>query len=161
MAVTACAVVLLFSARAWADSSQVISLPLEQRSSGTFYIEGVFGTGVATSLLVDTGSSYVVLSEKTFADLKKNEAATFLRTIRGATASGRVHEASVYSIAALTLAGECVIHDVEAVVLPGSDRDILGLSALRRLESLALDFSPPMLNASACDSVSAATLAAK
>ena len=80
-------------------------------------------------LLVDTGSSYVVLSGDTFAKLKRSGATAFERTIRGTTAAGRVMEAKVYSISELALSDACVLRDVEAVVLRNADRDILEFPA--------------------------------
>ena len=39
---------------------------------------------------------------------------------------------------------------IEAVALPNADRDILGLSALRRLQSFSLQFEPAALTFSNC-----------
>ena len=150
----------LLSVSAHADSTSEVAVPMWQQGAGGYYVRGVFGDDVASELLVDTGSSYVVLSRDTFAQLKRNGATTFERTIRGATAAGRVMEAKVYRVSALTLSEGCVLRDVEAVVLPNADRDILGLSALRRLQPFALQFEPAALTVSACSSSEAVKVAA-
>jgi predicted aspartyl protease len=150
----------LVSISARADIAADVSLPMWQQGSGGYYVRGVFGSGVESELLVDTGSSYVVLSRDTFAKLKRDGATMYERTIRGATASGRVMEAKVYRVSALALGDNCVLRDVEAVALPNADRDILGLSALRRLQPFALQFEPAALTVSACSSSEALQLAA-
>ena len=142
-----------------AETPESLSVPMWQQGSGGFYVRGIFAGEVASDMLVDTGSSYVVLSRATFAQLKRNPATVFKRSIRGATAAGRVMEAKVYSIPELALGADCVLRDVEAVVLPSADRDILGLSALRRLQPFALQFEPAALTMTACDSADALTVA--
>ena len=149
----------LLPALAMADRGDEVSLPMWQQGSGGFYVRGVFGDGVESNLLVDTGSSYVVLSRDTFAKLKRAGATSFARTIRGTTAAGRSLEAKVYSISALALSEGCVLRDIEAVVLPNADRNILGLSALRRLQPFSLNFEPAELTVSACSSASDIVLA--
>jgi len=142
----------LLSQHAIADAALDYTLPMQQQVSGAYYVQGVFVSGVASDLLVDTGSSYVVLSRPTFARLKRDRAAVFQRTIRGATAAGRVMVVKVYSISELARGDGCVLRGVEAVVVPGADHDILGLSALRHLQPFALQFEPPELRVSACSS---------
>ena len=153
------AILTLLAGSTLAETPHEVSVPMWQQGSGGYYVRGVFGGGVESELLVDTGSSYVVLSKETFAKLKRDGATVFERTIRGATAAGRVMEAKVYWVSELTLGDGCVLRDVEAVVLPRADRDILGLSALRRLQPFSLQFEPAALTVSACGSADALTLA--
>ncbi|MDJ0940357.1 MAG: retropepsin-like aspartic protease [Woeseiaceae bacterium] len=135
---------------AQADELESFSVPLMQQSSGAFYIRGTLGESVAADLLVDTGSSYVALSQKTFDALQRSSAMTYVRSIKGATANGRVVKAKVYEVSALAIGDECVLESVEAVVLPGADRDILGLSALKRVEPFTFDLEPLALRFEAC-----------
>ena len=132
-----------------ADES-VFSVPLEQQPSGAFYVRGTLAADVETDLLVDTGSTYVVLSLETFKALEKAGDALFKRHIHGATASGRRLKAKVYEISALAIGDRCVLEAVEAVVLPGSDRDILGLSALKRVQPFTFDLDPLALRFERC-----------
>jgi predicted aspartyl protease len=84
--------------------------------------------------------------------LKRDGSVEYQRSIQGNTAAGRRVEAKVYEVAELDLGDGCILRNVEAVALPGSDRDILGPSALRQLGSFALQFEPAVLTVSACNS---------
>ena len=133
-----------------ADESGPFSVPLVAQSSGAFYVRGTLGGVVSSELLVDTGSSYVLLSRKTFDALRENKLTTYLRSIRGATANGRVVKAKVYEVSELALGENCTLKGVEVVMLPGSDRDILGLSALKRVQPFTFDLDPLALRFDAC-----------
>ena len=74
------------------------SVPLVQQPSGAFYIRGSIGDSIETEPLVDTGSTYAVLTPSTFKALEKSEGAIFKRTIHGTPAGGRVLIARVYEI---------------------------------------------------------------
>ncbi|MCP5182030.1 MAG: retroviral-like aspartic protease family protein [Pseudomonadales bacterium] len=141
---------VLSVAPARADEHAAAQLPLIPAASGAYYVNATFGHAVHTELLVDTGSSYVGLSERTFRKLKEDAGAAYVRAIRGRTAAGRVVNVAVYAIPMLTLGRHCVLRDVEAVVLPGADRDILGLSALRHLQPFSMALEPPTLSVSSC-----------
>jgi predicted aspartyl protease len=65
---------------AQADVLGTVSLPMWQQGTGGYYVRGVFSGGIESELLVDTGSSYVVLSRSTFAKLKRNGATELQRT---------------------------------------------------------------------------------
>jgi len=140
----------LLSSQVWAEAEPGVSLPLQQQGAGGYYVHGLLAGAVETDMLVDTGSSYVVLSGATFARLKSQGHPVYQRTISGATATGRVLDAKVFLVSELALGDVCILRDVEVVMLPGAERDILGLSALRRLQSFALEFDPATLTASAC-----------
>ena len=157
---TLLAILSLLPYLAQAELMSSVSLPMWQQGTGGYYVRGVFAGEIESELLVDTGSSYVVLSRSTFAKLKRNGATEPQRTIRGTTAAGRSVEAKVYLISELALSEACVLRDIEAVVLPNADRDILGLSALRRLQPFSLNFEPAALTISACTPFGDATLAA-
>jgi clan AA aspartic protease (TIGR02281 family) len=125
------------------------SVPMQQQKSGNYYVHGVLSDGVETDFLVDTGSGYVSLSKNTFSRLERQNGTEYLRDILGAMANGKVVKVPVYRVATLTL-GACVLADVEVAVFPGSARDILGLSALRRIEPFAMQLDPPVLMVSDC-----------
>lgn len=123
--------------------------PMKQVSSGSYYVQGSFGSGVDTEFLVDTGSGYVALTPATFKQLKRESDVEFDRQISGRMANGKIVSVPVYRVAAFQL-GDCVIKDVEVTVLSGSDRNILGLSALRKVEPFAMQLDPPTLYLSDC-----------
>lgn len=129
-------------------------LPLEQAPSGNFYVDADFGGALNTAMLLDTGSGYVGLTKRTFKRLQANTgdagAPEFRRKITGVMANGRATSVSVYTLPELRF-GSCVLRDVEAVVFPRADRDILGLSALKRMQPFTLDLEDGLLTTSRCD----------
>lgn len=126
------------------------SAEMRRVESGNYYVHGIFGTGVETDLLVDTGSGYVALTRGTFARIKDLPGVTYLRNIAGSMANGKQLNVAVYRVASLKLGDNCVLTDVEVAVMPGATRDILGLSALRKVEPFALQLEPPVLYLSSC-----------
>jgi predicted aspartyl protease len=126
------------------------SVPMQQRASGNYYVEGTLSGGIRTDLLVDTGSGYVSLAPAVFERLRAAPGTVFLRDIVGSMANGRSLKVPVYRIERLALSAHCVLHDVEVTVMPGSTRSILGLSALRRVAPFALDLEPARLMLSGC-----------
>lgn len=143
-----------------ADEAAEKTLPLVEQASGAYYVRGVFGDGIESELLVDTGSSYVALTRKTFRQLEDEDLVEYVRTIHGKTAAGRTMKVKVFSLSGLTLGDGCEMNDIEAVVLPGADRDILGLTALKQLGRFTLAFEPPALTYSACGAPAQDLLAA-
>jgi predicted aspartyl protease len=123
---------------------------MQKVESGNYYVHGIFGAGVETDLLVDTGSGYVALTRATFARIKDLPGVVYLRDIAGSMANGKQLNVPVYRVASLQLGESCVLTDVEVAVLPGATRDILGLSALRKVEPFALQLEPPVLYLSSC-----------
>jgi predicted aspartyl protease len=146
----------LFSALGFVGSATAIepfgeSVPMQQRASGNYYVAGTLSGGVLTDFLVDTGSGYVSLAPAVFERLRAAPGTVFLRDIVGSMANGRTLKVPVYRIGTLELSPQCVLHDVEITVMPGSTRNILGLSALRRVAPFALDLEPARLMLSGCD----------
>lgn len=124
---------------------------LGQQKSGNYYVTVELEAGVGREFLVDTGSGFVALTRETFESVRKLPGTTHLRDITGALANGKTLRVPVYQIAMLRLGTNCVLEDVEVAVMPGSTRDILGMSALRRLAPFAMDLvSPPTLLFSNC-----------
>lgn len=132
--------------------------PMTEVTSGSYYVEGKFGSGVQSDFLVDTGSGYVALTSATFRKLKRVSEVEFDRQISGRMANGKLVTVPVYRVAVFQL-GDCVLRDVEVTVLAGSDRNILGLSALRKVEPFAMRLNPPTLYLSECSVDSAVTSA--
>jgi predicted aspartyl protease len=123
---------------------------LQQSDAGTYYVPGRLGFGIETEFLVDTGSSYVVLSRDTFRSLKAHTSPVRLRDIQGAMASGRALRVPVYRLDMLAIGDRCVLRDVEVAVVPGATRDILGLSALRHMAPVLVGLDPPRLRFARC-----------
>jgi predicted aspartyl protease len=159
---TALVALLLIAALPAAGAELAHPVPMHQQESGNYYVHGVLSGGVDTELLVDTGSGYVALSKATFARVRNAPGTEFVRDIYGAMANGKFMKVPIYRIAELSLSAECVLTDIEVVVMPDGARDILGLSALRRLEPFAMRLSTPALLVSNCggDAVMAENTAA-
>ena len=136
-------------------------VPLQQQGAGAYYARVAFSPDVEASLLVDTGSSYVVLTTSTFNALKQSGPMRRLRKITAAMAGGRPVKAQVYEVPTLVIGESCELQAVEVVVLPGATRNILGLSALRRTGSFSMTFDPPTLLLGDCDSEPATALASR
>ena len=124
--------------------------PLELKPSGNYYLDVSVAPGVSDEFLVDTGSGYVVLTKATFDAVRDLTGTRHLRDITGRMANGKSARARIYHLARLELAGNCILEDVEVAVMAGSTRNILGLSALRRVAPFAMELSPPRLLYSAC-----------
>lgn len=123
---------------------------MQRVESGNYYVHGTFAAGIETDLLVDTGSGYVALTRSTFARIKDLPGVVYLRDIAGSMANGKQLNVPVYRVASLQIGESCLLNDVEVAVLPGATRDILGLSALRKVEPFALQLEPPVLFLSSC-----------
>lgn len=144
--------IVLFCTLSWTSVTLAAwfehSVPMLPQASGNYYVKGSL-SGVETEMLVDTGAGYVAVSKRTFESLKRATGTEFLRDVVGALANGATVKVPVYRVATLTL-GSCALRDVEVAVVPGSTRDILGLSALRKAEPFALQLEPPQLLLSNC-----------
>jgi predicted aspartyl protease len=116
----------------------------------TYYVAGhIAGLGAA-EFMVDTGSAYVILSQKTIKALKARGAARYLRDLSGVMADGSRATVPVFLVRSIHVGDDCEIRDVEAVVLPNTSRQILGLSALRKAAPFTLALEPPRLDLSRC-----------
>ncbi len=128
-------------------------MPLERADSGNLYVETQLGLDFETRMLVDTGSGYVSLTADTFRRLKRESAAedapVFSRRITGVMANGKAASVPVYRLAELAIGG-CVLQDVEAVVFPHAGENILGLSALRRVQPFTIDLDQGELSGTGC-----------
>jgi predicted aspartyl protease len=140
---------LVFAAVAMAEDFDT-RIPMRYGNSATFYVDGhVEGAG-AMEFMVDTGSGYLTINEQTLAALQRSGRATFRRDLRGVLADGRKLKVKVYMLDSINIGGQCQLHNVEAAVFPGSTRQILGLSALRKASPFVFSFEPPSLRLSNC-----------
>lgn len=124
---------------------------MQKRPTGTFYVEaGLEGHSGALRLLVDTGSSYLVLNEVLLKELKAHGTAEYVHDIGGLMADGSRRVIPVYRLSALRIGDSCWVHDVEAAIFPADTRPILGMSVLMRLAPFTLSDEPPALALSKC-----------
>lgn len=132
------------------------TITMRDKGAATYYVlVSLEGLG-AVDFLVDTGSTYMTINEKTLAVLQKKGQVTYIKDLAGVMADGTRKLVPLYSIAAIDIGNECLINDVEAAVFPGNTRNILGLSALRKTTPFVFSTDPPSLVLSNCDNKQAA-----
>ncbi|HUP91569.1 MAG TPA: retropepsin-like aspartic protease [Solimonas sp.] len=127
-----------------------ISVELDARESGTFYVQGEIAGFGESPLLVDTGSSLTVITESMLATLLKSHGAEFSHELAGMMADGSTRLTKVYRLAGLRLGESCWIADVDAAIFPNGSRAILGMNVLSRLTPFTLSVDPPALALSRC-----------
>ncbi len=125
-------------------------IPMHNKGTATFYVSGYINDTVASDFLVDTGSGYVTINTQTLKKLNDDGSAKFIKKIYAVMADGSETVVSVYQLATLKLGDNCVIHNVEAAVMPGSTPNILGLSALKKVAPFSMSISPPSLTLDGC-----------
>lgn len=131
-------------------AAEPISVALQKHDAGTFYVDGSIQGYGDLRMLVDTGSSYLVISQKILEDLVATGGATYSRKLEGVMADGSSRVIPVYRLAGLRLGPNCWVHDVEAAVLPGQTRPILGMNILSRLAPFTFSADPPQLGVQQC-----------
>ncbi len=120
-------------------------VPMQEKQAATFYIDvNIAGQG-DTEFMVDTGSGYMTINQKTLDALIANKQAEYRKDLAGILANGERMVVPVYTISHLAIGGECVIRDVEAAVFPGTTRQILGLSVLTRTAPFIFSTDPAEL----------------
>lgn len=127
-----------------------VTIPMHQKSASTYYVKGAIGGLGAVELLVDTGSSYLAIDEASLQALMDKGMATYVRDRTGQFADGRRRMIPFYRIAEITIGDGCQLRDIEAAVLPGETRYILGLSALNQASPFIFSTAPPVLMLSHC-----------
>ena len=126
------------------------SIPMHDKGVSTYYITGKIDGLGAVEFMVDTGSGYMTINERTLDVLKTAGTATYVKDLHGIMADGSQRKVPVYLISQLTLGGNCELTNVEAAVFPGNTRQILGLSALKKAAPFIFSFDPPNLVLSHC-----------
>ncbi len=123
---------------------------LKSSRAHTYYIEGQFAGGKPSMFLLDTGSSYTVINSANLELLRQNGMVEYLKELDGRLADGSQLAVPLYRVSTITLDGHCVVRDVEVAVFPNADRQILGLSTLRKLSPILFTTDPPSLKLSNC-----------
>ncbi|WP_455220552.1 retroviral-like aspartic protease family protein [Kaarinaea lacus] len=106
---------------------------------------------VDSQFMVDTGSGYVAINEKSLEILKQENQVEYVRDIKGKMANGKIYKLPIWRLSRLTLNEQCTLKDIEVAVFPGNTRQLLGLSALKKAAPLEISFDPPQLTLTRCD----------
>ncbi len=155
---TVCALLLSLVATAQSDDAglgNLHSVVMQRQSTGTFYISATFADAQPFSLLVDTGSSYMVIPQDMLDALLANGQALFDRHIGARMADESVRKVPIYKIKAMRLGESCWLSNVQAAVFPAGTRPILGMRALERLAPFQFSVSPAELSLSRCELLTA------
>lgn len=149
----------LHAAHPVAVLAEDFAMIVPMHGGGTYYVPARFGEAISGELMVDTGSGYTTINEKTLAGLLKSGEAEYVKKVSGILADGSRTTAPVYRVAEVSIGCCCLVRDVEAAVFPGSTRQILGLSALKRVAPFTVSLEPAQLTLSRCQADPAATTA--
>lgn len=114
--------------------------PLFSGSGGALELDARIG-GETVRLLLDTGAGMVTISSDLFRRLERHGGVTHLREVGARLADGRIRQMSVYRLPALSISG-CDLGAVEAIVVPGEGRNLLGMNALAQAAPLTLNLAP-------------------
>lgn len=142
------ALIFLSCSSVMASPEQLI--PMQTFGAHTYYIDTQIPGAGEYSMLVDTGSAYSVINEATLTSLSSSGNAHFIKQLRGKMADGSERVVPLYRIEAINLGGNCLIKDVQAVMINGNSRQIIGISTLMRAAPFAMSFEPPMLSLNQC-----------
>ncbi len=126
------------------------TVALQRHDAGTFYVKASVQGAGEMDLLVDTGSSYLVLGDDIVQSLEAQGLAKLHHKVRGRMADESVRIVPIYTVAALRLGPSCWVHDVKTAVFPAGSRPILGMQTLERLAPITMSTSPATLDLNQC-----------
>lgn len=129
-------------------------VPMQIKQSGAYYVPVELGGAVQSELMLDTGSEYLVVNEKTLRQLKDKAQVKYIKDVTGVMADGSEIRVPVYHLAHLNIGDRCMIENVEVAVFKGNTRQILGLSALRKVAPFSVSVEPAGLTLSNCQTIS-------
>ena len=135
---------------AHAAEAEFTAVEIEKRSAGTFYVAGTIEGLGDLDLLVDTGSSYLVLTQPMIDSLTAAGRASYSRGLEGRMADGSTRVVPLYRIDSVRLGAGCWIHDIEAAAFPAGSRAILGMNVLSRLAPFTFSAEPARLGLAHC-----------
>lgn len=147
--------IALLSALFWCNgalsSGAQQDVALHQNASGGLYVDASVAAEDPSAFLVDTGAGYSSISQKLFKRLKKRGALEHVDRVAARMADGRLRPMDIYRVASLQLGEGCEVGPVDVAVLPGSQRNILGMSALAKVAPFMLELNPPSMRLSHCE----------
>lgn len=127
-------------------------VPLRLADTGGLYVTGYLDEGVEVEFLVDTGAGLAAISRTLLERLDPGGRLEPLRRSVARLANGRRQVVDVYRLEHLRVGAGCELGPVEVAVMARSDRNILGLGALRHAAPFGFSFGPPTLRLTGCRS---------
>lgn len=128
-----------------------MTVSLREHHTSTYYTAAALEGYGELELLVDTGSSHLAINQDILETIQSVAEIRLVRHLKGNMADGSSQLVPIYQIPALRLGENCWIHNVEAAVLPGAVRPILGMSVLSRMAPFTFSADPPQLHLSHCE----------
>ncbi len=130
-------------------------VPLYGGSGGALEIDANVGDE-SVRFLLDTGAAMVTISTELLRRVEHQRGVTQVREVGARLADGRIRLMPVYRLPQLSVSG-CELGTVEAIVVPGKGRNLLGLNALAQAAPLTLNLTPsPNLVLGGCGRVTVA-----
>lgn len=126
------------------------TISIKDKGASTFYVPCMIEGYGDVEMMFDTGSSYMTINEKMLKVLLKKGQAHYVKKLDAKMADGSHAIIPVYRLKSVHLGDHCEIHDVEAAVLPGASRNLLGLSVLKKTSPFIFYNNPPRLVLSHC-----------
>ena len=127
-----------------------VDVTLDKRPAGTFYTGGSIQGYGKLDMLVDTGSSVLVIDQNILNQLLAAGQARYSHDLGGMMADGSQRQVPVYRLGALRIGENCWVRDVDAAVFPAGSRAILGMNVLSRLAPFTFSADPPQLRLNQC-----------
>lgn len=137
---------------AWAGEFDT-ELLVRSTATGGYTVEVRMNEGAADEFLLDTGSAYVAVDQRTLQRLRGQDDLSLVKHVSALLADGSRRTVPIYNVKRITLGEACHLQDVEVAVMPSNSVPILGLSALKQLAPFAIYASPPMLRVSDCAAI--------
>ena len=151
---TVCVLISVFGFVSSSSATSKHLVPMKNIGLGTYYVNVMLADMPDSQFMVDTGSGYTTINEKSLSVLQEKNRVRYVKDIRGVLANGNVHVVEVWEVSSITLNQQCTLHNIEVAVFPGKTRQILGMNALKKAGPLELSFEPPSLSLGHCDKVS-------
>lgn len=140
----------LIAGTSLARSQTMVVMPLTANSGGALHAD-IRLNGISDRFLLDTGAAMLTINQHLFERSAMVGGAVKLRQVAARLADGRIRRFDVYRFDTVVLADGCSIPDVEAVVVPGKGRNLLGLNVLTRFAPFSMAMDPPSIGLSGCE----------
>lgn len=144
------AALLMGASPAW--SQTVVVMPLIANTSGAFQAD-LSLNGIHDRFLLDTGAAMLTINQDLYERSARAGGAQKMREVAARLADGRIRRFDVYRFDTVELADGCSIPGVEAVVVPGKGRNLLGLNVLTRFAPFSMAVDPPSVGLSGCENL--------
>jgi len=117
--------------------AEEITVPWIRGETGILVIDGVINNRPA-EFMFDTGATTSVLTTDLAYEIE--DSLEHFRIMYGIMADGKIQAYSVFRINELRIGDKCIAKDTEAAIIPGADRNILGVNVIREFSPVTINF---------------------